>query len=182
VVAAIEGGKRVIMLEEFHLLRAVLAVALSTSKQAAPDSVYDLLPDDGRTDVFVPGRDPQRDATGEFVRLSRGFVVPKSMLPDLLAKRRGGPPLPEPQISDASLMALGHAEQMAAKRLGVTPEAVASMSLWLWEKGLSEERDRLVSERAAPDATPATIQALRGRVTRLLTEELRAALDERRQD
>jgi len=47
-----------------------------------------------------------------------------------------------------------------------------------WGRSLSAERDRLVADQARGDAPPRTLQALRGHVTRTLTEELRPLVAE----
>ena len=63
----------------------------------------------------------------------------------------------------------GEAEARAAKALGREPWVVNLASAKLWKSTLSAERDR----RAGPDASP---QA-RGRITRELRAEIKAALD-----
>jgi transcriptional regulator with XRE-family HTH domain len=62
----------------------------------------------------------------------------------------------------------GLAEQRQAKRLGIKPEALAALSLILWQRPFSEERDR----RAGGDAN----QQKRGQITRALQAELAEAL------
>jgi hypothetical protein len=57
--------------------------------------------------------------------------------------------------------------------LGVEPLAVAKAARKLWDRSLTEERDRRLERR---DATPRSVQALRGHVTRALIAELRGAL------
>jgi hypothetical protein len=68
---------------------------------------------------------------------------------------------------------LGDAEQKAARRLRTFPLAVAAAARKRWGRSLTEERDRRVSEHAPADATPRTLQALRGHVSRDLLDELR---------
>lgn len=69
--------------------------------------------------------------------------------------------------------ALGVAEQKAAKRLNVEPLKIAKASRKLWGCSLPEERDRRLEGHGA---TPRSLQALRGHVTRELLEELRKVL------
>jgi hypothetical protein len=63
----------------------------------------------------------------------------------------------------------GEAEGRAAKSLGVDPYDLSKASAHLWGKSLSDERD----ERAGQDATAQK----RGRITRQLYGELKAALN-----
>jgi hypothetical protein len=58
----------------------------------------------------------------------------------------------------------GLAEQRQAKRMGIEPALLAALSLKLWQKTFSEERDR----RSGPDAN----QQKRGQVTRAMQVEL----------
>ena len=60
----------------------------------------------------------------------------------------------------------------AAKRIGVTPEEVVLASHRLWRHGLTEEREARTAAEAAADATPRTLQGVRGAVTRGLIIEL----------
>jgi hypothetical protein len=62
------------------------------------------------------------------------------------------------------------AEQRASKRLGITPERLQRWAERLWGHALDAEAAR----RAGDDSTP---QA-RGRVTRILVQEVRNAIDE----
>jgi DNA-binding XRE family transcriptional regulator len=62
----------------------------------------------------------------------------------------------------------GLTEHRQAKRLGIDPSLLAALSLKLWQKTFSEERDH----RAGPDAN----QQKRGQVTRALQAELADAL------
>lgn len=72
----------------------------------------------------------------------------------------------------------GPAEQKAARRVGelvgvpADTDDLAHLSLRCWGRTLSEERDARVAERAGPDASPRSLQALRGHVTRELVNEL----------
>lgn len=58
----------------------------------------------------------------------------------------------------------GLAEQRQAKRMGIDPALLAALSLKLWQRTFSEERDR----RAGPDAN----QQKRGQITRAMQVEL----------
>jgi hypothetical protein len=72
------------------------------------------------------------------------------------------------------------ADTKAAQRLRVTPEAIREGAYRLWGKSLTEERDERVKAKASPDATPRTLQAIRGHITRVMIEELRPALKAKR--
>lgn len=71
---------------------------------------------------------------------------------------------------------VGDAEQKIGRRLDVTPEVVAEAAHKLWGRSLTDERDRRVGEQASEDATPRTLRALRGHVTRALLAELEPAV------
>jgi hypothetical protein len=72
----------------------------------------------------------------------------------------------------------GEAEMKAARKLSVDAEVVATAALGLWKRSLTEQRDAIVAETAPADASPRTLQAMRGRVTRELLEELQARIEE----
>lgn len=77
--------------------------------------------------------------------------------------------------------AAGDAEQMVARRLGVPVAAVVAAALGTWQRGLTEERDARAAERAGSGATPRTVQAARGHVTRELYREIAPAIKRYRQ-
>lgn len=68
----------------------------------------------------------------------------------------------------------GEAEERAGRTLGLTKMEVAYLSVGLWDRTLSEERDRRVGD----DVPAASRSAKRGRVTRQLIAELRVRLEE----
>lgn len=74
-------------------------------------------------------------------------------------------------------MAAREAERHVARALGLRAETVAVKALRRWNRGLTEEREARVQERAAKDASSRSVQAVRGHVTRELIQELR---DERK--
>lgn len=90
--------------------------------------------------------------------------------------RRGMPP-----EARRRLQALGDAELKAAQRLGVSWAALTAAALRRWGRTLSAERDRRVQEQVPAKASPRTLRALRGHVTRALLRELRPAVRTRRQ-
>jgi hypothetical protein len=77
------------------------------------------------------------------------------------------------QLGAALEAAHGETERKAARALHVDdPAEVAVAALKLWGRSLTQERDARVVDAAAPDASPRTLQALRGHVTRHLLEEI----------
>lgn len=74
--------------------------------------------------------------------------------------------------SDIAANATGQAEQKAARRLRCSVAEVIEASARLWYRSLTQERDRLVDERAPEGASTRTLQAIRGHVTRELLEQL----------
>jgi transcriptional regulator with XRE-family HTH domain len=69
------------------------------------------------------------------------------------------------------------AEARTAARFGVEPIAVVRAAHRRWGLGLTDERERRIVERAGPGASPRTLQALRGHVTRALLAELRPEVE-----
>lgn len=68
----------------------------------------------------------------------------------------------------SALQRSGLAEDRLARRLGIKPSELAALSLLLWQRTFSEERNR----RAGPDAN----QQKKGRVSREVRAELERAL------
>ncbi|WP_165938391.1 helix-turn-helix domain-containing protein [Parafrankia sp. BMG5.11] len=74
-------------------------------------------------------------------------------------------------LDEATLDPGGEAEEKAARRLGEPQTCVTALSIALWGRTLTEERDRIVAERDdAP--SPDRLRALRGQVTRRLVTDL----------
>jgi hypothetical protein len=67
---------------------------------------------------------------------------------------------------------LGEPEVRAARSLGIEPEFLFELSIIRWGRSLTSERDRRTIERAGPNASARTTQAVRGHVTRELLDEL----------
>jgi transcriptional regulator with XRE-family HTH domain len=78
----------------------------------------------------------------------------------------------------AEVDALGEAEEKAASKLGVTATLVALAARKLWGRSLTQERDRRVAENGT-QRSAATLQAIRGHVTRALLEEIEPILAKR---
>lgn len=90
--------------------------------------------------------------------------------------RRVWPEASALDVAEAREAAMQEAEQKAARKLRVNPRLVALASLRLWKRSLTDERDERTFALAPPDATPRTLQAIRGHVTRQLLEELEPLL------
>lgn len=86
----------------------------------------------------------------------RGYVVS-------LEERGAPPPMVVDAVVDLARRA-GLTEHRQAKRLGIEPEDLAALSLKLWQRTFSDERDR----RAGPDAN----RQKRAQVTRVMQAEL----------
>jgi hypothetical protein len=80
----------------------------------------------------------------------------------------------------AEVASHGEAERKAAKRLDVDPLEVARAAHALWNVGLTGERNERLKEQAPKDADERTLAALRGHLTRDLTEEVRQLLARKR--
>ncbi|WP_261570339.1 hypothetical protein [Frankia gtarii] len=67
----------------------------------------------------------------------------------------------------------GETEELAGRRLGEPPAIIVALSLALWGRTLSAERDHILSEKSVPSAaTRDTVRSVRGRITRNLLNQL----------
>lgn len=97
-----------------------------------------------------------------------------SQIPSLIARAGKLYPsgtVPAAQERRALQNQVGLAEEHAARRLNLTPDAVAAWAQHLWNRSLTAERDA----RSLPGASPQS----KGRITRDLLTEIRAARDGR---
>jgi transcriptional regulator with XRE-family HTH domain len=201
-VAAYEIGRRDFSVEELQVLgyiAAHLTPATAAREDARPVELADLLPSAGEAvqlnrRVVIDASSlkpiwrgearrftlplttaPATGLRGDFDALTykENVAVLDCLWPGARGKDRGeGGPIRDLLVA-AHLDKLGDAEQKAARRLRTFSLAVATTARKRWERSFTEERDRRVTEQAPADATPATLQALRGHVTRALLEELR---------
>lgn len=161
-VARLETGARGLSASELLLLPAMLTAA--TGEPVTLDRLLE-----GVRAALTPnlvmggGAHEHREATGEAFALA--FDV-ESLLHDT------GSLLSGPDVVLELAGSVREAEARAARTLGVTPAKVLELAGELWGQTLSEERDERVAERADPDASPRTVQAVRGHVTRELIQEL----------
>lgn len=187
-VGALENGDKAIPVEELVLLPLILA-----TETGAP-SLIDLLPS-GKTWIrlgdntrvradalrrIVLGEDFQVDDIAglgfpdgpiDMAEMIRNAKASKAMVTALWpgANVQG--------LMRARKDSLRDAEQVAGRRLHAPAHAVSLASWSRWGRGLTDERDARVAEKVPDAAQPRTIQALRGRVTRTLYDELRPVLD-----
>lgn len=76
------------------------------------------------------------------------------------------------QLSRVREDAAHEAEQKAARKLGVSTLVLSAAAHRTWGRGLSDERDARVEEQSGDDASPRSMQAVRGHVTRRLLAEV----------
>jgi transcriptional regulator with XRE-family HTH domain len=118
-----------------------------------------------------------------WAEIGRGCTLPASMLQDVangnLEVTSFPPDFLVSRESDEDVLeddALGDAEGKAARRLKVSTVEVAKAAREIWGHSLTEERDRRVVEKREGVSSPRTLQALRGHVSRALTEVLSTVL------
>ena len=70
----------------------------------------------------------------------------------------------------------GEAERKAAARLEVDLRSLAVLSVGLWGRSLTQEREARVQERTPPSAGSQSIRTMKGHVTRELLAELEKAI------
>jgi transcriptional regulator with XRE-family HTH domain len=164
-VASLETGRRGLDAEEFMLLPLALKILTGRDQWR----LGDLLPD-------------------VWIRMPLGAVTHARSLRRLLAG----------ESVEGWGVAAGTAEDMdraadrlkeqteavrhAARRLEVEPGTVSRAAERLWRRSFSEEREQRVAERGGAGASPRSLQAIRGHVTRVLINELRQALEQEESD
>jgi len=193
-VAMLEAGRRRLDPEEFLLLPVVLRMA-----QVADVTPLDLLTDgeEGMVEL-TPGAKATREELGKLLDPAQGpsalnvrtgwelpgaatqtevleaYVASWEQL-EQPSQWRGG--LTHEQLAILDRDASGEAEQVAARKLGVSPEAVALAARQAWGRSLTTMRDHRAARVAAADELGAeSLRALRGHATRELVEELRPYL------
>jgi transcriptional regulator with XRE-family HTH domain len=157
VIAALETGRRRLDAEELVLLPLVLARCLGR-----PVSLSEVLP---AAAVSAGGVDLDPAAV-------RGLLGGSPGDPE------GAAALVLRAELEQALDAQEEALRRAARRLGVSPDALTTAAFGKWGHGLIPERDIRVETQAPPDASRRTLQAIRGHVTRELLDELRPIIDE----
>jgi transcriptional regulator with XRE-family HTH domain len=182
-ITALERGEKALDLAEAVLLAQVMGRIAGEPVSIADD----LLAGDGAVrlsrDIVLYreslrrflGGDPvkmlNKDTPGGAARAREAMA----RMPALLKRMSmlAGDDCPITSMIHAETVA-GETELRAGHTLGLTKIEVAYLSVGLWGRTLTEERDRIVGE----DLPPASRAAKRGRVTRQLVDELRVRLAE----
>jgi transcriptional regulator with XRE-family HTH domain len=144
-VAAIENGRRSLSLGEAGMLGSI---AFWSGIARPPRRLLDFIPDTDEWVILAPGH----EAPLRSIRWLYGTYEEQEAAPGY-----GGP------SRDAGIIT--ETDRKAARVLRVAPERVAQAAIELWNRGLAEERDRLVGD-------PAASAQKRGRVTRGLVRQL----------
>jgi transcriptional regulator with XRE-family HTH domain len=169
-VAGIESGSRAVAIGELVIIAGALQVP-----------VADLLAGDGPVQLTT--------ARAADLAAVRSFLAGRGELPDPVAVAlrqafRAAQRTVDryyPGARSATIVAAERAgdlaaEQKAARSLGIPPVAVSLVAFRLWGMSLTAKRDAEVDERTTPDTPARSVQAIRGRVTRDLLVEIRAAV------
>lgn len=191
-VAAIERGNRALSLGEWFLLPTVVGFAGGVT--GPWPKLTELLPDSGRVavsaettaDVDVlraelagqldhdnrhPFGDYDTPTARQLKESTRRFsAAVKELLPLW-------PGMTPKGLRDARKAARGDAERKAARKLGVEPLRLSVAAYGRYGQSFTEERDARVAEQAPAGASPRSLQALRGHVSRAMLAELAAALE-----
>lgn len=197
-VAAVEAGLRTVTLEELILLSMAFhkplhwwvagdasvgrkrgeMVQLTADASAPTVGLVSLLRGESLGDIKIATNRQTKRLKGLDIadwevpqaRLSRALEA--GFERELDRARKLWPEVELIDVVEIRLAARKDAEMKAAKRLGVSPFEASVLAVKLWGHGLTEERDRLLGE--STDATPRTLQARRGHVTRQLLQQLEA--------
>jgi hypothetical protein len=163
VVASIEAGTREVHFGELILAGAALDLTMSDWLQG--DGFVKVA---GDTEVTLPTlRAGLRGRAGrnELIHEARGSL-----------KRHLTPESAESQFKAAG--AIGELEYRVGRQLGEVPVIIATYSKRMYGHWLWQERDARVKERYEADLSPRSLQAVRGHITRELTDELYARISE----
>jgi hypothetical protein len=179
-VSHIENGTRALSVEEFVLLPAVLKVKLA--KLFEPDQPVALGPEGSLPWSVVAKVLAGRALPGDpaKIMLPADDALPV-VLPRLLERvgeiRQLWPDATLAQVKDAETAAERVAERKAAAKFGVPARDLSIAASRLWEGGLTAERDRRLRDRVDADTLARSRQAIRGRITRELLDELRPHIE-----
>ena len=174
----VEAGKKDLELAEALVLAEILDVPVEALFEGDADWVQ-VTPGFGgsppglrtllRGGEEFSGRDTRLDQMAP-PRLQRSLTPGERARLPLLAPR-----LSEDLIEDTLAVPRGEAEQKAARQLGVTPAEVAVVSRDLWDRSLTEERERRLVVQIQKETEAELLRSphgLRGHVTRGLLVEL----------
>lgn len=192
-VAAIERGDRELELGEFFLLPSVIGfaggwtsgwpklaeffpasgrVALSMETTADVDVLRAELAGQLDEDSRHPLGDYDTPAARKMQEgMQRQFATLREMA-------RLWPGMTLRNAESAEEAARGDAERKAARKLGVDALKLSAAAHGRYGRSFTAERDARVDEQAPADASPRSIQALRGHVTRAMLTELAPVLEQ----
>jgi transcriptional regulator with XRE-family HTH domain len=179
-VAALETGRRSLDLGEYLLLPLILhgalGVEVDVSTLVPATSTVQLGPD-----AFATGRAVRAAMTGrvtdvDLTELRTPRTVEwtrtlKAAGEKMSAAKRIWPKAKPVDLVNAEMDSDQVVERRAAERLGVSSFEVAVAARRLWNRSMTEERDRRLAAAGTMSGTSA--KAYAGHVTRQLTEELR---------
>lgn len=193
-VSQLEKGTRGLSFDEALLLPEVLTAALGK-----PVELVDLIPTSvgDAEDVFVElgggvevsgrwlqavlranreaaGLDVVRPSTLGVMHVSGVEGIDATTLDEL--RQRWWPRASRAKVARALAGRHREAEQKAARNLGVPVDALVVVAHRRWGRDLTDERDARAAERLDDDASPRTVQAVRGAVTRELLTELKGVM------
>jgi transcriptional regulator with XRE-family HTH domain len=173
-VAGIESGSRSIDVEEMVILAAVLGVSAAELLSGnGPVRLGDSAESDlVSVSAFLSGAIPVEDLPLS-TPTTKFLAAAKSNQARINKEWPGARPA---EIVKAERGADGLAEQKAARTLGVRPFDVSMAAIRLWGVSLTDHRNELVAARTEPDTPARTVQAIRGRITRTLIDEIKPLL------
>ena len=194
-VALLESGRRKVSAEELLLAPLVVAYAIGDPgvdlAALIPDEPIRLGPDvtitaaglralaHGQVEEVWRAEDlidtPRHRRARDLTEADR-FLRWRGSAPHLLELAWPGATAHEVAAADAD--SEREAEQDAARKLEVDALWLSVAAHRLWDRSLTDERDHRAHERAGVDASPRSLQAHRGLVTRELLEELEPLLEE----
>jgi transcriptional regulator with XRE-family HTH domain len=169
IVNAVERGTRELTVPEIAAILAVLDADLSLLRDLGPVAMDRGISINSTTIV---------DALDQ---TSRSWLVRFGGAELVVRPSTGG----VSGRADQSLLkavtgAYSEAEVKAARKLGVSPQAIAKTAEALWGRSLTAERDARIAASGGGPRTARSLQAVRGHVTRALLEELEQKLRARR--
>lgn len=110
---------------------------------------------------------PADDAIRQYMRRGVDVLDEHGILAEVL-----WPSATPEQAREAVVDVWGESERKAARRIGVTPEAVSLTAHSRWGMGLTDERERRLAERVRDRTVRRSVQAMRGHITRQLVDEI----------
>jgi len=180
-VALVESGRRGLSAEELVLLPEILSKALGTrvrlgellTESAELTPLAKITPEGFRR--VLKGRPVGDELLLTAAGVRQAFAASTERIKEL---RSTLPNVRVDLFERAEEDAAGEAEQKAGRRLGYNALQVSVAAHMTFKQGFTAERDARVAGRIdTRKASPRSIQAARGAVSRQLIEELRPVLD-----